>query len=144
MIIKFIKKNLIACLSLFMAVAVLVTGSISFARYASGVNLDKGAGAGSFICTANIDDVSALSFTNTAFWGGTAGDDKIAMNALRSINFSVNNFNVVGGVEKVSEVKMKYNLTFSAPVNFVKKLAIQLFNKRRRGREAKGVTKLYV
>ena len=111
-----------------MAMAVLVTGSISFARYASVVNLDKGAGAGSFSASATIDGVSALSFTNTAFWGGTVDDDKIAMNALRSINFSVNNFNVVGGVEKVSEVKMKYNLTFSAPVNFVKKLAIQLFN----------------
>ncbi|MBR6687185.1 MAG: hypothetical protein IKL77_00345, partial [Clostridia bacterium] len=128
MIIKFIKKNLIACLSLFMAVAVLVTGSISFARYASGVNLDKGAGAGSFICTANIDDVSALSFTNTAFWGGTAGDDKIAMNALRSINFSVYNYDHKDASKKPSDVKLGYALCFSAPAAFIEKLALQLFD----------------
>ena len=128
MIIKFIKKNLIACLSLFMAVAVLVTGSISFARYASGVNLDKGAGAGSFICTANIDDVSALSFTNTAFWGGTAGDDKIAMNALRSINFSVYNYDHKDASKKPSDVKLGYTLCFSAPAAFIEKLALQLFD----------------
>lgn len=128
MIIKFIKKNLIACLSLFMAVAVLVTGSISFARYASGVNHDKGAGAGSFICTANIDDVSALSFTNTAFWGGTAGDDKIAMNALRSINFSVYNYDHKDASKKPSDVKLGYTLCFSAPAAFIEKLALQLFD----------------
>lgn len=128
MIIKFIKKNLIACLSLFMAVAVLVTGSISFARYTSGVNLDKGAGAGSFICTANIDDVSALSFTNTAFWGGTAGDDKIAMNALRSINFSVYNYDHKDASKKPSDVKLGYTLCFSAPAAFIEKLALQLFD----------------
>ncbi len=128
MIIKFIKKNLIACLSLFMAVAVLVTGSISFARYASGVNHDKGAGAGSFICTANIDDVSALSFTNTAFWGGTVGDDKIAMNALRSINFSVYNYDHKDASKKPSDVKLGYTLCFSAPAAFIEKLALQLFD----------------
>lgn len=128
MIIKFIKKNLIACLSLFMAVAVLVTGSISFARYASGVNLDKGAGAGSFICTANIDGVSALSFTNTAFWGGTVGDDKIAMNALRSINFSVYNYDHKDASKKPSDVKLGYTLCFSAPAEFIEKLALQLFD----------------
>lgn len=126
--IKFIKKNLIACLSLFMAVAVLVTGSISFARYTSGVNHDKGAGAGSFICTANIDGVSALSFTNTAFWGGTAGDDKIAMNALRSINFSVYNYDHKDASKKPSDVKLGYTLCFSAPAAFIEKLALQLFD----------------
>ena len=126
--VPFVKKNIFSCLCLLLATLVTLTGSISYSKYISTDNVDKKPGVGSFSCSANIDGVSALSFTNTAFWGGTIEDDKIAMNALRSINFSVNNWEVVNDEEKVSEVKMNYNLTFSAPVNFVKRLAIQLFN----------------
>lgn len=50
------------------------------------------------------------------------------MNALRSIDFNVNNFEGTGANKKVSEVKMKYSLVFTAPQNFISKLAIQLFN----------------
>ena len=130
MIIKFIKKNFIACLALFLALSVFVTGSISFARYASSVDINGGAGAASFSCSTSIDSVSALSFTNTAFWGGTAGDDKIAMNALRTIDFSINNYQVDGeGNKTVADVRLKYNLVFEAPVNFTERLAIQVFDK---------------
>ena len=128
MIIKFIKKNFIACLALFLALSVFVTGSISFARYATSVDINDGAGAGSFSATATIDGVSALSFTNTAFWGGTVGDDKIAMNALRSINFSVYNYDHKDDEINPTEVKLSYTLTFSAPANFIEKLAFQLFD----------------
>lgn len=126
--LPFIKKNIFSCLCLLLSALVALTGSISYSKYISTDNVNKKPGAGSFSCSASIDGVSALSFTNTAFWGGTVADDKIAMNALRSINFSVNNWEVVNGEEKVSEVKMNYNLTFSAPVNFVERLAIQLFD----------------
>lgn len=126
----FIKKNVFSCLCLLLSFLVCITGSLSYAKYISSSPANGNTGVGSFSCSATIDGVSALSFTNTAFWGGTVEDDKIAMNALRSINFSVNNFEVANGVERVSEVKMKYNLTFSAPENFVKKLAIQLFNEQ--------------
>ena len=130
MIIKFIKKNFIACLALFLALSVFVTGSISFARYATSVDINGGAGAANFSCSTSIDSVSALSFTNTAFWGGTAGDDKIAMNALRTIDFSINNYQVDGeGNKKVADVRLKYNLIFEAPVNFTERLAIQVFDK---------------
>lgn len=130
MIIKFIKKNFIACLALFLALSVFVTGSISFARYATSVDINDGAGAANFSCSTSIDSVSALSFTNTAFWGGTAGDDKIAMNALRTIDFSINNYQVDGeGNKKVADVRLKYNLVFEAPVNFTERLAIQVFDK---------------
>ncbi len=125
----FVKKNVLSCLCLLLATLVAITGSISYSKYISTAPAGTHTpGAGSFTASASIDGISALSFTNTAFWGGTVEDDKIAMNALRSINFSVNNFSVVEGVEKVAEVRMKYNLSFSAPVNFVHKLAIQLFN----------------
>lgn len=130
MIIKFIKKNFIACLALFLALSVFVTGSISFARYATSVDINGGAGAANFSCSTSIDSVSALSFTNTAFWGGTAGDDKIAMNALRTIDFSINNYQVDGeGNKKVADVRLEYNLVFEAPVNFTERLAIQVFDK---------------
>ncbi len=126
----FIKKNVFSCLCLLLSFLVCITGSLSYAKYISSAPASGNTGVGSFSCSASIDGVSALSFTNTAFWGGTVEDDKIAMNALRSINFSVNNFEVVGGQEKVSEVKMQYNLTFSAPKNFIQRLAVQLFNEQ--------------
>ncbi|MBR7135649.1 MAG: hypothetical protein IKD14_00815 [Clostridia bacterium] len=124
----FIKSHLLSCTCIMLAIITLLSGTAAFSKYVSSSPAGGGSGTGSFSATATIDDVSALSFTNTAFWGGTVEDDKIAMNALRSINFSVNNFEVIDGVEKVAEVKMRYSLTFSAPVNFVKRLAIQPFN----------------
>ncbi|MBQ7224862.1 MAG: hypothetical protein IJX06_04865 [Clostridia bacterium] len=127
-IIKFIKRNVFSCTCFLLAIAVCLTGTFSYARYISVDSYDRSPGAGSFSCSANIDKVSALSFTNTAFWGGTVEDDKIAMNALRSVDFNVKNWEVNDGVEKVAEVKMKYNLVFSSPVNFAEKLAIQVFD----------------
>ncbi len=126
--IKLIKRNLISCICVLLAVAVCLTGTFSYARYISVDSSDHAPGAGKFSYSANIDSVSALSFTNTAFWGGTSEEDKIAMNALRSIDFNVKNYETKGGVEEVAEVKMKYNLVFSAPVNFAERLAIQVFD----------------
>lgn len=127
-IIKFIKRNVFSCTCFLLAIAVCLTGTFSYARYISVDSYDRSPGAGSFSCSANIDGVSALSFTNTAFWGGTTSEDKIAMNALRAIEFKVNNFEGTGSDKKVSEVKMNYQLIFSAPKNFIEKLAIQLFD----------------
>jgi hypothetical protein len=126
--IKLIKRNLISCICVLLAVAVCLTGTFSYARYISVDSSDHAPGAGKFSYSANIDLVSALSFTNTAFWGGTSEEDKIAMNALRSIDFNVKNYETKGGVEEVAEVKMKYNLVFSAPKNFAERLAIQVFD----------------
>ena len=128
-ILGVIKNNFTACLCFALAAVVALSGSLSYARYAQGVSHGSGATAGSFAYSTSIDAVSALSFTNTAFWGGAIpgeGEDKVAMNALRSIDFSVNNFETPGG--KPSEVALKYTLCFSAPANFVEKLAIQLFD----------------
>lgn len=131
----FVKKNIFAVICLLLAILVAITGTISYSAY-----LISGSGGGStdvasFSVSANIDSVSALSFTNTAFWGGTAdsgsgsNEGGIAMNALRSLKFSVNNFKTDDeGNKKVSDVKLKYNLTFSAPKNFVEKLAVQVFD----------------
>ena len=127
-IIKFIKRNVFSCTCFLLAIAVCLTDTFSYARYISVDSYDRSTGAGSFSCSANIDGVSALSFTNTAFWGGTTSEDKIAMNALRAIEFKVNNFEGTGSDKKVSEVKMNYQLIFSAPKNFIEKLAIQLFD----------------
>lgn len=126
--IKFIKNNLITCLCLLLASSVFLTGSISFARYASKSDTLSSPNAGSFICTAQVGSVSALSFTNTAFWGGTVGDDKIAMNALRAIDFSVYNYDYTDVNKSPSEVMLGYTLNFSAPQNFITKLAFQLFD----------------
>ena len=127
-VVAYVKQNFFACACFLLAGLVALTGSFSYSKYISSDPVNNASGAGSFSASANIDGVSALSFTNTAFWGGTVDEDRIAMNALRSINFSVNNFNVVDGVEKVAEVKLQYSLSFSTPANFAEKLAVQLFD----------------
>ena len=125
----FIKKNAISCLCLLLASLVAITGSVSYSKYISSAPITEGPGAGSFSASATIDGVSALSFTNTAFWGGTVEEDKIAMNALRSVNFHVRNYEYDGsGNKKIADVKMKYNLVFDAPKNFAERLAIQVFD----------------
>lgn len=125
----FIKKNAISCACLLLATLVAITGSVSYSKYISTAPITEGSGAGSFSASATIDGISALSFTNTAFWGGTVEEDKIAMNALRSVNFHVRNYEYDGsGNKKIADVKMKYNLVFDAPKNFAERLAIQVFD----------------
>lgn len=101
-----------------------------FAKYSSGVSGSDQARVANFSYSAKVSDVSALSFTNTDFWGG-AGDseeNKVAMNALRSLTFNVNNFKMVDDREFLSEVGMRYTLAFITPRNFARKLAFQLFD----------------
>lgn len=125
----FVKKNVVSCVCLLLATLVFVTGSVSYSKYLSSGGGGDFSGIGSFSVSTNIDGVSALSFTNTAFWGGSASGDRIAMNALRSLKFSVNNFETdADGNKKVADVRTRYTLTFSAPAAFVDKLAIQVFS----------------
>ena len=125
----FIKKNAISCACLLLATLVAITGSVSYSKYISTAPITEGSGAGSFSASATIDGISAFSFTNTAFWGGTVEEDKIAMNALRSVDFHVRNYEYDGsGNKKIADVKMKYNLVFDAPKNFAERLAIQVFD----------------
>lgn len=111
-----------------MAAVVFVAGGRSYSRYVSTEHSSGKTNIGNFTCVASIDGVSALSFTNTAFWGGSVEDDRIAMNALRALEFTVSNHETHEGVQIVNNVKTGYTLVFSAPQNFSEKLAIQLFN----------------
>lgn len=124
----FAKRNAFSCACFLLALVVLVTGSVSYAKYVNGNSQDGSASAGSFSASATIDSVTALSFTNTAFWGENepGEENKVAMNALRSINFSVNNFKGTDDDRVVSSVRTKYVLSFSAPKNFVEQLALQV------------------
>lgn len=124
----FIKKNVFSCTCLLLALLVLITGTFSYARYVSSETANHGSAAGNFSVSASIDGISGLSFTNTSFW---SDDDtkEIAMNALRSLKFSVNNFETdAAGGKTPSSVDLKYTLCFSAPKNFAQRLAIQLFD----------------
>lgn len=128
-VVSFVRQNFLSCACFLLAIMVLVTGTISYSKYLSTELSDPSGKAGSFSCSANIADVSALSFTNTAFWGGSVDDDRIALNALRSLTFTVNNYQTSSdGKKSVASVRMKYSVVFSAPKNFVDKLAVQLFD----------------
>ena len=125
-----IKRNAFAFACFLLAILVSITGTVSYSRY---ILVSNGGGdtvLGSFTVGGQIDNVSALSFTNTAFWGGSSnGNEEVAMSALRSVEFSVNNFEVINGVKKVAEVKTSYALSFAAPKNFIDRLAFQVFDK---------------
>lgn len=128
----FAKRNAFSCACFLLALVVLVTGSVSYAKYVNGNSQDGSASAGSFSASATIDSVTALSFTNTAFWGesDSGEENDVAMNALRSINFSVNNFKGTGSDQVVSSVRTKYVLSFSAPKNFMEQLALQVLTEQ--------------
>lgn len=124
-----LKRNAFSLSCFLLAVLVCITGTLSYSRYISSAPVEGDGTIGSFTVSSEIDSVSALSFTNTAFWGGTSsGGTEVAMNALRSIEFSVRNYEEVDGVQKVAEVKTGYSLTFAAPVNFIDRLAFQVFD----------------
>ena len=93
----------------------------------SGDPIANNPNAAGFHNTAIIDDVSALSFTNMAFWGGLE-DIGVSMNSLRTVNISVNNFENLGDSTLVTEVPSEYSLIFELPENFADKLAIQLID----------------
>lgn len=128
-IIKFLKRNLFSCICTLLFTLVILTGSISYAKYNVSQDSNHNSNLGSFSVSATIDNISGFSFTNTSFWSSNSDDEKIAMNALRTLNFSVNNFKYDDtGNQIISDVKLKYDLNFSTPKNFAQKLAIQLFD----------------
>ena len=129
-ILGFAKKNIVSLVSILLAVVILVSGIISYAKFITKGKYDGSSGAGFFSYSASIDGVSALSFTNTAFWGGSVEEDQseenlVAMNAIRTVDFSINNFDDEGNV---NAVRTGYTMTFSAPQIFSHSLAFQIVN----------------
>lgn len=125
-LLLFAKKNYISCICLLLAGLVVFTGTLSFAKYVSGDSISKRPSAATINGSADITGVSALSFTNTNFWGGD-DNNAIAMNSLRSIDILVNNFDYdEQGNKKVTDVRMEYDIVFLSPVGFTENLAFQL------------------
>ena len=125
----FFKKNLISVACLLLALVILVSGIISYAKYVMDDDYNGATGIGYFSYSASIDGVSALSFTNTAFWGGSVEGDQseenlVAMNAIRTVDFSINNFDG----DKVNAVRTGYSMTFTVPQIFGDSLALQIMN----------------
>ena len=124
-LLEFAKSNKITCICFLLAISVAVTGTASFAKYVSGDPINSNPNAATFHCYAEIDDVSALTFTNMAFWGGLE-DIGVSMNSLRNVSIDVNNYEVINGVDVTTGVLTDYSLIFEAPQNFSSKLALQL------------------
>lgn len=131
LIILFLKKNIFSIICLLLSFFILVMGTVSYSKYVNSDSSSSNSSVGSFAVSASVDSISGLSFTNTDFWSSSSVDnnDKIAMNVLRNLNFSVNNFKTdESGNTQVSDVRLKYNLSFSAPKVFAEKLAFQVFD----------------
>ncbi len=125
-VIKFIKRNMFSCICALLAVLVFLTGT-AYSRYISVDSNNKQPTAGTFAHSAEIEDATPLSFGNTEYWN-QLDTEKVAMNTMRSLSLAVNNFKQDEKGKTISDVKMKYNLTFTSPVNFSEHLAIQLLN----------------
>ncbi len=130
-ILLFIRRNIFCILCFLLFSLVLVTCSLSFGKYNVSNKNDGNSNIGSFSVSTSIDSVTGTSFSNTPYWGTSDNDpdSKIALNSTKTLKFSINNFNGEGTEKKVSDVKLKYNLSFSTPKAFGEKLAIQVFDK---------------
>ena len=117
------------CLALSLGVA--ISGTVSYSRYVAGGEFFNQPGVGVFAGSGIVKDVSALSFTNLAFWTDpNETDDAVSMNSLRHVTFMLSNGEPQSdGSIKVSEVATEYTVMFSAPQGFARKLALQLSDK---------------
>lgn len=129
-VFAYIKNHIFSFCCLFVALAVCISGSITYSKYLSTSTQTANLQTGKFGCSAKIDNISALSFANTAFWGNTSSDsdEQIALNVVRNVEISVNNFATVDDNKVVSEVPVEYIMSFSAPAAFVKTLAFQILS----------------
>ena len=113
-------------LCFLLSLGILTGGAVSYARYVTEGKFYDRPGVGIFALSALVDDVSALTFTNMAFWGGLE-DIGVSMNSLRTVSLSVDNYVTnEQGERRISEVAMEYTLLFASPTSFASKLAIQL------------------
>ncbi|MBQ9802863.1 MAG: hypothetical protein IJW51_07345 [Clostridia bacterium] len=122
------KSHWLACLCFVLAVVMCLLGGISYSKYIAANGANKGAAIARFSCSASITGASALTFTNADFWSETQSGDILAMNPLRSLNFTVRNYDEQDGEQVVSELALRYTLMFATPANFAQELAIQLFD----------------
>ncbi len=126
-LLKFTKSHKYSCTCFLLVIAMMLSGSLSLAKYVTANPLNENPSAAALHNNAKIDNVSALSFTNMAFWGGLE-DIGVSMNSLRNVTMSVNNFEMVDGKQLVTEVTTEYSLIFELPQNFADKLALQLID----------------
>ena len=125
--VKLIKRNIVPLISLSLAIVIAVSGFISYAKFITEKNSGGSSSIGYFSYSASIDGVSALSFTNTSFWGESldgGGETLVAMNAIRTIDFSINNFEG----DNVNAVRTGYSMTFTSPQLFSSSLAFQIID----------------
>lgn len=113
-------------LAFLLITAVLFTGA-TFSRYSSFTSGDLETIISKFAVSYEIGDMSAATFANANYWL-TISDDKVAMNAARSVRFTVRNYTLGQDetVDRVSEVDLQGSLRFYAPAEFISSLAVQV------------------
>ena len=125
---KYMKQYGASVLCFLLSLGVAVGGTVSYSRYVSGNEFFERPGVGMFAGSGIVSDVSALTFTNLAFWSNPDNtENAVSMNSLRHITFKLNNAEKrPGGSYEPSEVATEYSVMFSAPTGFTAKLALQL------------------
>lgn len=114
-----------------LVLAVCIT-SVTFSRY-----LSSGAGISSaplsrFSSSYQIADISSFAYNNSDYWWTEDGNkNQHATSSARTIRFTVNNFENVGTGESAttlgpSDVDLQATIRFTAPLEFVSRLALQV------------------
>lgn len=124
---KKIKKfPVVRYLCYLLAVSILFT-SVTFSRYVGSTSGDTSALLSRFVCSYEIGDMSAATFSNANYWL-TLNNESIAMNTARSVRFTVRNHTLLedGSADRISDVDLRAALRLYAPAEFAENLAVQV------------------
>ncbi len=141
---KIKKLPVLTYICYLLLVGAALTG-VTFSRYVFSSENSTGAVLNRFICSYDIGDMSAVTFSNADYWQNFGTDDQTTMNMTRSVKFTVRNhtLDADGGVDRISDVAIDSTLRFYAPAEFTGNLAIQIAEEDENG-EYTAVTPQYV
>lgn len=110
-----------------LTVSVLFTG-VTFSRYVSRSDGYSDMELSRFVCSYEIGDMSAVTFSNTDYWQDFGGENQSTMNTARSVMFTVRNHTLLpdGGVDRISALDLESTMRLYAPAEFLGNLAVQL------------------
>lgn len=119
------KIPIVKYLCYILAVSVLFTG-VTLSRYTSGTSGDISSTLGRFVCSYEIENISALSMANGDYWL-SSGNSQNAQTTYRTLCYTVSNYvaGADGAPERISDVDLQPSLRVRIPGEFADNLVFQ-------------------
>ena len=119
------KIPIVKYLCYILAVSVLFTG-VTLSRYTSGTSGDISSTLGRFVCSYEIENISALSMANGDYWL-SSGNSQNAQTTYRTLRYTVSNYvaGADGAPERISDVDLQPSLRVRIPGEFADNLVFQ-------------------